>query len=76
MRTLNYELYIQNDRTIRIQLPDDISPGKHQIVLIIDEKQNSPAENIDEFHRLLHATEGIWRQGDGLAYQESIRNQW
>lgn len=76
MRTLNYELDIQKDRTIRIQLPHDISPGKHQIVLIIDENETSPEENIDEFQRLLHATEGIWRQGDGLVYQESMRDQW
>lgn len=76
MRKLSCELDIQNDQTIRIQLPDDISPGKHQNVLIIDEKQTSPEENIDEFHRLLHATEGIWRQEDGLADQDSMRCQW
>ena len=66
MRKLSYELDIQNDRTIRIQLPDDISLEKHQIVLIIEEKEASPEDSNDEFQRLLHATEGIWKQGGGL----------
>jgi hypothetical protein len=28
------------------------------------------------FDALLDRTRGIWRQGDGLAYQEGIRGEW
>ena len=29
-----------------------------------------------DFERLLHATAGIWTEGDGLEYQRRIRAEW
>ena len=28
------------------------------------------------FKDLLNRTRGLWRQGDGLAYQDRLRNEW
>ncbi len=28
------------------------------------------------FENLLHQTSGTWKEGDGLAYQESLRSEW
>ncbi len=28
------------------------------------------------FENLLHQPSGTWKEGDGLAYQESLRSEW
>jgi hypothetical protein len=35
----------------------------------------SPAEGA-EFERVLSETAGLWRAGDGLAYQQRLRRDW
>ena len=30
----------------------------------------------NNFEQLLNQTQGIWQQGDGLAYQMKIREEW
>ena len=30
----------------------------------------------DDFQALLAGTAGIWRQGDGLAWQQGVREEW
>lgn len=30
----------------------------------------------DDFHALLAGTAGIWRCGDGLAWQQNARDEW
>lgn len=72
LHTLTYELDLQQNRIIQFKLPDTIKPGKHQVVLVIDEKE----EKTDDFLNLLTATKGLWQQGDGLAYQQALRSEW
>jgi hypothetical protein len=71
LHTLTYELDLPENRTIQLKLPDTIKTGKHHIVLVIDEK-----EETDEFQQLLNATKGLWQQGDGLGYQQALRGEW
>jgi hypothetical protein len=33
-------------------------------------------EGQEAYRRLVEATKGVWRQGDGLAYQLAIRSGW
>jgi len=45
----------------------------------IKKKSVKPPTNANErksFEQLLAATSGIWRGGDGLKYQQSIRKEW
>jgi hypothetical protein len=72
LHTLTYELDLPQNRTIQLKLPDTIKTGKHHIVLVIDEKEDQP----DDFQQLLNATKGLWQQGDGLTYQQALRNEW
>jgi len=72
LHTLTYELELSPNKTIQFNLPKTIKPGRHQIVLIIDEK----TENTDAFQSLLDTTKGLWQQGDGLMYQEKLRSEW
>jgi hypothetical protein len=39
---------------------------------VIDEKEDQR----DDFQQLLNTTKGLWQQGDGLAYQHALRNEW
>lgn len=34
------------------------------------------AESRPDLHSLLEQTKGIWKDGDGLAYQQKIRSEW
>jgi len=34
------------------------------------------AQERDQFDSILQKTSGIWQNGDGLAYQEKIREEW
>jgi len=72
LHTLTYELELPQNRMIQLKLPDTIKIGKHQIVLVIDEKE----EQTDDFQNLLTATKGLWQQGDGLIYQQALRSEW
>lgn len=33
-------------------------------------------EGLQAYQRLVEKTRGMWRQGDGLAYQQAIRSEW
>lgn len=72
LHTLTYELDLPQNRTIQLKLPDTIKIGKHQVVLVIDEKE----EKTDDFQNLFNATKGLWQQGDGLVYQQALRSEW
>jgi hypothetical protein len=38
MRTIEATVTIRPDRTLTVQVPPDIAPGDHHIVVIIDER--------------------------------------
>lgn len=33
-------------------------------------------EGDEAYRRLVRKTGGLWRQGDGLSYQQAIRSEW
>ncbi|MFP4036706.1 MAG: hypothetical protein ACLFUE_04230 [Desulfobacteraceae bacterium] len=33
-------------------------------------------ESVSAYHALLQQTKGIWKKGEGLAYQERLRSEW
>jgi hypothetical protein len=76
MRAITYELEIKDDRTVTLTLPEDIPLGKHQIIVVIDEQVNDDGMPRDTYDELLLQTSGVWKQGDGLRYQEKIRDEW
>ena len=76
MRALTYQLELKDDRTVTIILPEDVPLGKHQIIVVIDDQIKDTAMTRDTFDELLLKTRGLWKQGDGLNYQEKIRDEW
>lgn len=75
MRTITCELDLQDDHTATITLPDDIPIGKHRVVLVIDEHVKDDLGLQKTYEALLSQTSGLWKQGDGLRYQENIRDE-
>lgn len=41
---------------------------------VIEEEKNPKTSS--DFDRLLDNTKGIWRKGDGLEYQQKMREEW
>ena len=76
MRAITYELELKDDRTVTITLPQDIPLGKHQVVLVIDEHVKDTASLAETYDELLSQTRSLWKQGNGLRYQEKIREEW
>ena len=76
MRTMTCELELKDDRTVTITLPSDIPTGKHQVVLVIDESVKDDLGLQGNYEALLAETCGLWKHGDGLRYQENLRNEW
>ena len=76
MRAITYELELKDDRTITITLPEDIPLGKHQMVVVIDEHVKDAVRPRDTYDELLAKTSGLWKQSDGLRYQEKMRDEW
>jgi hypothetical protein len=33
-------------------------------------------EGLEAYRRLVEKTGGIWKKGDGLSYQQTIRSEW
>jgi hypothetical protein len=51
MRTLELIGQVESGGRLIVQLPSDIPPGEHQIVLVIDERPLTPSEtrSLDDF---------------------------
>ncbi len=67
--TLNYE--VLPDRLITIKLPEEVSPGRHELVFVLDEK-NVP-DNISKKLMKYAGTVSAFKQIDGVAYQREVQ---
>jgi hypothetical protein len=70
-----YQTYLTLDHSQKIVLSD--LPFKEgtklsiNISIVADEIPTS-----SDFHALLDNTQGIWTKGDGLEYQQQVRDEW
>lgn len=48
MRSIETTITVSEDGTFTLQLPADIPPGRHQIVLVIDEQVDSSMHSASE----------------------------
>jgi len=70
--TINYE--VLPDRLITIKLPEEVSPGRHELVLVLDEK-NIP-DKISKKLKKYAGTVSAFKQIDGVAYQKEVCSEW
>jgi hypothetical protein len=76
MRAITYELELKDDRTVTLTLPEDVPLGKRQIIVVIDDHTPEQVATPETFEDLLLQTSGLWKQEDGLRYQERLRDEW
>lgn len=74
MRTLELIGQVERDGRLIVQLPSDILPGEHQIVLVIDERRLTPSEAraLDDFPVDDY---GPWPEGLSLR-REDMYGKW
>jgi len=74
MRTLELIGHVESGGRLTVQLPSDIPPGEHQIVLVIDERPLTPSESrsLDDFPVDDY---GPWPEGLSLR-REDMYGKW
>ena len=74
MRTLELIGQVESSGRLTVQLPSDIPPGEHQMVLVIDERPLTPSEtrSLDDFPVDDY---GPWPEGLSLR-REDIDGKW
>ena len=76
MLSITLECEVPVDRAVTLQLPESIQPGKHELLVVIDEQIAptptvvSNAEVLNQLTGTLHLTE------DPLAFQHRLREEW
>ncbi|MBF0319635.1 MAG: hypothetical protein HQL01_07530 [Nitrospirae bacterium] len=77
MLTLRIQCNVPPDRTITLKLPDQVKPGQHELVLVVDKTGHeediiSDAEKLMKFSGAVPTFSGV----DGVKYQRSLRDEW
>lgn len=78
MITITQKLNIPEDRTLVIKVPETVTPGPHEVVLVLSEQTtdtvspDSNAEALMRFAGTIRSFVGV----DGLEYQRLIRAEW
>jgi len=67
MKTIETTAVIGEDRILQVQLPPEVTPGRHQIAVIIDEPAAPTSKRLDDFPTI---DVGPWPVGLSLRREE------
>ncbi len=73
MRTIETTATVAPDGTLTVQVPPDVPPGQHRVVLVIDEQPAQQREK-GEFDFPVHDV-GPWPEGLSLR-REDMYDEW
>ncbi|MCW7474572.1 hypothetical protein [Leptospira levettii] len=68
--SLKMNVYVNKDKKIEIQLPNDISEGDHELVLVIDSIPKKNSKPLSDYIGKIN-----WSI-DELEYQNQMRSEW
>jgi hypothetical protein len=73
---LNYE--VLPNRLVTIKLPEGVPEGRHDLVVVLDEKESekNPAKSHAEELMQFAGTVTAFKEIDGVTYQREIRSEW
>jgi len=76
--TITQTLDIPEDRTLIIKVPETVSPGPHEVVLILSGQTTKavPADSNAEALMRFAGTIRSFAEIDGLEYQRQVRAEW
>ena len=78
MLTLNIDCEVMPDRLVTFKLPETVLPGRHELVVVIEEgesgriKADSNAQALMQFAGSVAA----FKQIDGVEFQREVRTEW
>ena len=79
MLTLNIDYEVLPDRLLTIKLPETVSVGRHEMVIVLEENDaaetnvvKTNAKKLMQFAEAVSAFNGV----DGVEYQKNLRKEW
>jgi hypothetical protein len=78
MRTIETTAIITEDGQLTLQVPPDISPGQHQVVVVIDEQSELPPSHpqTDPLIGLFSGSPELGKQSEDILQSEITANGW
>ena len=78
MLTLNLKCEILPDRIITIKLPEHVRPGLHNVVVVLDEKEQDQSASNKGSKQLMKFAGSVksFKNVDGVTYQRETRKEW
>ncbi len=80
MQSIETVVNVNQERIITIALPHDISPGKHRVVLVIDDAPSEDkSASIDDALQLMQMAGKVTAFNaidDPVAWQQQQRDEW
>jgi hypothetical protein len=80
MQSIETVVNVNQDRVITIALPHDISPGKHRVVLVIDDATSGDiSASVDDAPQLMRMAGQVAAFNaieDPVAWQQQQRDEW
>ena len=75
MLTLNINYKVMPDRVVTFKLPETVRPGRHELVVVLEENELAPAQMGSNAQTLMQFAGSIraFKQIDGLEYQREVR---
>ena len=79
MLTLNIDYEVLPDRLLTIKLPETVSVGRHEMVIVLEENEAAETnvvkaneKKLMQFAEAVSAFNGV----DGVEYQKNLRKEW
>lgn len=76
MLTLNIDYEVLPDRVVTIKLPESVRPGRHELVIVVEENEMAKADSNAEALMEFAGTVAAFKRVDGVEYQREVRAEW
>jgi hypothetical protein len=78
MITLNFNYEVLQDRLVTIKLPEEVPSGRHDLVIVLDEKESGKKPGNSDSRKLMLYSKAVaaFNNIDGVAYQRKLRSEW
>jgi hypothetical protein len=78
MLTLNIDYEVLPDRVITIKLPESVRPGRHELVIVVEENETAKIGSESNAEALMEFAGAIptFKQVDGVEFQREVRAEW
>lgn len=78
MLTLNIDCEVTPDRIVTFKLPETVRPGRHELVIVVEENGTSRTKTGSNAQALMQFAGSVaaFKPIDGVEYQREVRAEW